>query len=153
MLFLRFLAGAGGVLLVLMFAANAYLPQPAAPVAQQQDIDHSTIRIATTRKGPERVVFDTSLPTIVPPARAAAQAEAALAPVSAASYAARDAMAQLPAEPSDRPLASAATTAPKQARLEAPKPRRHLAHRDHAPQALPPQPRQFADIFGFGSWR
>jgi hypothetical protein len=155
MLYVRFLAGAGGVLLILMWVANALLPPPEASTAEQTTPDHPTIRITSTLKGPERAVIDTSLPTIVPPASPAAVA-AATPPAAALSFTARDAFAQMPAE------ASGAPTAARSAVAEAKPPHkpahRHVARRGLEPQygtqyGPPPQPRQvaggFFPFFGF----
>jgi hypothetical protein len=65
----RYFVFVGGVLLALLFVVGAVLPQ--LPVADADrgagaEVDKSTIRIHSDRKWPERVVFDTSLPTIVP---------------------------------------------------------------------------------------
>jgi hypothetical protein len=62
----RYFVFVGGVLLALLLVVGAVLPQ--LPVADSVDagVDKSTIRIHSDRKWPERVVFDTSLPTIVP---------------------------------------------------------------------------------------
>ncbi len=140
MLYLRFLAGAGSVLVALLLAANAWLPQPAATSAPQ-DFDHPTIRIAATRKGPERVVIDTSLPTLAPPPAPAAVADVAAPP---AATAAREAFAQLPAALSER-IPPDAKPPTQEARLSPRKPaHRHLAAR-RAPEPL--QPRRFATIF------
>jgi hypothetical protein len=145
MLFIRFLTGAGGVLLLLLLATNAYLPQRDAPVAEEHPIDHSIIRITSTQKGPARVVYDTSLPTIVPPVPAVAEAAPPAPPrataASARETATREAMAQLPP---DSPELT--RTSSKEVRHDSPRPRRHLTRR--APM-VPAQPRQVADIFGF----
>ena len=64
----RYFVFVGGVLLALLFVVGAVLPQ--LPVADTDtagaEVDKSTIRIHSDRKWPERVVFDTSLPTVVP---------------------------------------------------------------------------------------
>jgi hypothetical protein len=62
----RYFVFVGGVLLALLLVVGAVLPQ--LPVADSADagVDKSTIRIHSDRKWPERVVFDTSLPTMVP---------------------------------------------------------------------------------------
>jgi hypothetical protein len=64
----RYFVFVGGVLLALLFVVGAVLPQlPVADVDRADaGVDKSTIRIHSDRKWPERVVFDTSLPTIVP---------------------------------------------------------------------------------------
>jgi hypothetical protein len=140
MLYFRFLAGAGSVLVALLLAANAWLPQPAATSAPQ-DFDHPTIRIAATRKGPERVVIDTSLPTLAPPA-----ARATVADVAPPPAAAREAFAQLPAAPSER-MPPDARPPTQEARVSPRKSaHRHLAAR-RSPEPLPLQPRRVAGMF------
>ena len=62
----------GGALLTLLFIADACLPKP--PVVVRADADLPLIRIHSDRKWPERVVFDTSLPTIMPATSAKAVA-------------------------------------------------------------------------------
>ena len=74
---MRYFAFVGGALLALLLIANVCLP--ALPVAEgsHSTVDRSVIRIHSDRKWPERVVFDTSRPTIVPaPAPAVVVAEA-----------------------------------------------------------------------------
>ena len=67
----RYFLFVGGVLLALLFISDAYAPK--APVVNAMEtgaiatgVDKSVIRIRSDRKWPERVVFDTNLPTIVP---------------------------------------------------------------------------------------
>ena len=56
----------GSALLLLLIGLNWCLPQPVTePVGSVAD--RPTIRIASLEQLPERVVIDTSLPTIVPP--------------------------------------------------------------------------------------
>jgi hypothetical protein len=64
----RYFVFVGGVLLALLFVVDAVLPQLPAADANRMDsaVDKPIIRIHSDRKWPERVVFDTSLPTIVP---------------------------------------------------------------------------------------
>jgi hypothetical protein len=62
------------------------------------------VRIRSDQKWPERVVYDTSLPTIVPPAAATQIAAAPAAPAAdvGAQAQVRDTFAQfVPAEPTD----------------------------------------------------
>jgi hypothetical protein len=100
---MRYFLYVGAALLVLLFVAGAALPTlPVAPVAQGTNTaaDLSVIRIHTDRKWPERVVFDTSAPTVVPVQTQTAKNETGVvapAPVADAStkVAARDAFAQL----------------------------------------------------------
>jgi hypothetical protein len=68
----------GSVLLALMVAADWYLAQPAAPTAREAQV--TGIRIASTAKLPDRIVFDTTQPTIVPPPAAVV---ATIAPIPA----------------------------------------------------------------------
>ena len=60
----RYFLFVGGALLALMFVVDAVLPK--LPVSDRANTDLPAIRIHTDRKWPERVVFDTSLPTVVP---------------------------------------------------------------------------------------
>lgn len=144
MLYVRFLAGAGGVLLALMLVANAYLPQSAAPASTGDDT-HPTIRINSTRKGPERVVFDTSLPTTAAPASPTVPDAAPPPPAPT-----REAFAQMPDEPSERGAGTAAKPV-TDARPPAPRPaHRHVARRGVEPPVAPQQ-RQFAGGF-FPFW-
>ena len=59
----RYFFFVGGVLLALLFISDAYLPK--LPVADRANTDLPVIRIYSDRKWPERVVYDTSLPTII----------------------------------------------------------------------------------------
>jgi hypothetical protein len=64
----------GCVLVALLFAANWIWPgEPKVPlqaVAAESPVEQ-TIRIQSAQRWPEKVVFDTNLPTIVPPVAAA----------------------------------------------------------------------------------
>jgi hypothetical protein len=62
----RYFVFVGSVLLALLFLADRYLPGQVAPSARA-DVERSIIRIHSRHKWPEAVVYDTSLPTIVPP--------------------------------------------------------------------------------------
>src|SRR5690242_1900938 len=87
----------GAILFALLFVSNAMFPD--VPAAEKPDGDKPVIRIHSDRKWPERVVFDTSLPTIVPPANTQAQLAAPLPPPVAADTSvkagSRNAFAQL----------------------------------------------------------
>jgi hypothetical protein len=61
----RYFFYVGGVLLTLLFVLDAYLPKPA--IAERANANLSVIRIHSERKWPERIVFDTSRLTIIPP--------------------------------------------------------------------------------------
>ena len=98
----RYFLYVGGVLLALLLAFNLYVPQQVA-VADNDvpSIDKAVVRIRSDQKLPERVVYDTSLPTIVPPPSANTKVAAAPpAPVDVTAQArVRDTFAQfVPAE-------------------------------------------------------
>jgi hypothetical protein len=59
----RYFSFVGGVLLALLFILDAYLPK--LPVAAKPTVYLPVIRIYSDRKWPERIVYDTNLPTIV----------------------------------------------------------------------------------------
>jgi hypothetical protein len=106
MLLLRYFGFVGGVLVALLFAADAYAPK--SEVASVTDgVDRSVIRIHSDRKWPERVVFDTSAPTIT--VAPAVQAEASVpAPANVAGILptarVRETFAQfVPVEPKKAP--------------------------------------------------
>jgi hypothetical protein len=84
MLLARYFLSVGGVLLALLFVADAVVPKMPVAATDGNDIgtDKSAIRIHSDRKWPERVVFDTSIPTIGPAqtAKAEAKAEAVIPP-------------------------------------------------------------------------
>ena len=96
----RYFFFVGGVLLALVFISDAYLPK--LPVADRAYTDLPVIRIHSDRKWPERVTYDTSLPTIIPAQIANTDASVpppeAVADISAKAQV-REAFAQL--QPSD----------------------------------------------------
>jgi len=139
----------GGVLLALLFISDAYLQK--LPVADRvyTGIDKSTIRIHSDRKWPDRVVFDTSRPTIVPPqivstvASATAPKTVADMPTGARG---REAFAQLPSDPKQAQLSAGKKPEPK---LE---PKRKIAKPRAAPaMVLVAQQPQFG-FFGNNTW-
>jgi len=72
---LRYFVFVGGALLALLFISDAVLPKQPLPsflsVASSSDLP--LVRIHSERKWPERIVFDTSLPTVKPAVMAEAQ--------------------------------------------------------------------------------
>jgi hypothetical protein len=100
----RYFLLVGGVLLALLFLSNEVLPQlPVAERVAELAPNKSVIRINSDRKWPERVVFDTSIPTVVPAQTAKAEAIAP-SPTPVADVSARvrvrEAFAQMvPPEP------------------------------------------------------
>jgi len=86
----RYFLYVGGVLLALLFLVNAFMPQDLAVANHSAPgLDKTAVRIHSVQKLPERVVYDTSLPTIVPPAARTAVAAAPPAPAADASAQAR----------------------------------------------------------------
>src|ERR1700738_4492129 len=63
----RCIAWVGASLLALLFVADWFLPK-SLPEPAGDAINKPVIRIASIQQPPERVVIDTSQPTIVPPA-------------------------------------------------------------------------------------
>jgi hypothetical protein len=89
----RYFLFVGGALLALLFLVDACLPE--LPVAERADTHLAIIRIHSEQKWPQRIVYDTSIPTIIPAletARAGISPPAAVADVSTK---ARQAFAQL----------------------------------------------------------
>ena len=110
----RYFMFVGGVLLALLFIVDSYLPKLPAADATDPGFDRSIIRIHSDRKWPERVVFDTSLPTIVPVLTAKAET---VVPVQATDVSTRvrvrDAFAQLPFDPKQAQLSDSKKPEPK----------------------------------------
>lgn len=95
---LRYFVFVGGALLALLFVCDAVLPQVPLPGnLTSSGSDLPAIRIRSDRKWPDRVVFDTTIPSIAPMRIAKAE----IAPVPPANDASakarvREAFAQLP---------------------------------------------------------
>jgi len=71
---LRYFVFVGGALLALLFISDAVLPkQPLPGFLNAASSDQPLVRIHSERKWPERIVFDTSLPTVKPVVTAEAQ--------------------------------------------------------------------------------
>jgi hypothetical protein len=68
---LRYFVFVGGALLALLFAVSAFMPALPVVEAPRFTADLSIIRIHSDQKWPERVVFDTTRPTMPPPRLAA----------------------------------------------------------------------------------
>lgn len=73
----RYFVFAGGALVALLLAFDFFSPKAVAESGIQSAgiVDKSTLRIKSEQKWPERIVFDTTQPTIVPKA---AETQAAL---------------------------------------------------------------------------
>ena len=144
---MRYFVCVGGVLLALLFVFDAYAPKQAVVVRSAEAVVNtdnpasSALRIRSDRKWPERIVFDTSVPTIVPPPAVVAQSVPAPTAVSEYSPKARvrESFAQfVPPEP---------------ARAESkPQHKRKVVARSRAPQPTVIQPTVLAaqePRFGF----
>jgi hypothetical protein len=143
----RYFVLVGGVLLALVFISDFYLPK--SPVAERADIDRQVIRIHSDQKWPERIVFDTSVPTITaaPAQPVVASVTPAAADEAPAKARVRESFAQL--TPSDTKQAHVA-----ELRKPEPKPlrKRKIARRrvGPAPVMVAQQP-QFG-FFGNSWW-
>jgi hypothetical protein len=88
----RYFLFVGGVLLALLLAVDALFPQHAVVASRgASSVDKTVVRIRSDQKLPERVVYDTSLPTIVPPPAGTAQVTAPVVAPSAPAVAAASA--------------------------------------------------------------
>ncbi|MCA6109557.1 hypothetical protein [Bradyrhizobium cenepequi] len=124
MLVTRYFLYVGGALLALLYAVDALVPHDAATTAHSAPgLDKSTVRIHSAQKLPERVVFDTSLPTIVPPGSATQMAAAPLPPPPGAESTAAPASTQAPARE------SLAQYAPAEKKHEPRPPKKHRVAR------------------------
>jgi hypothetical protein len=66
----RYFLYAGSALLALLFLWNWYSPAVQPTVAsqvQETSLDKQILRIRSAQKWPQKIVFDTNIPTIVPP--------------------------------------------------------------------------------------
>lgn len=144
----RYFFSVGGVLLALLFIADAYLPK--LPVADSAVADLPVIRIHSDRKWPERVVYDTGLPTIIPAQTAntggGAPAPATLADVSDRARG-REAFAQLqPSDANQPPQSDPQTPKPKPPR------KRKIEKRRAAPSIVVVARHPQFGLFGTGIW-
>jgi hypothetical protein len=59
----------------MLFIAEQYLPAATSPHFAEARFDGSIIRVSSAHRWPERIILDTSLPTLIPPpAEASAEA-------------------------------------------------------------------------------
>ena len=140
----RYFLFVGGVLLALLFALDAFAPQQMAVAGNTvPSINKTVVRIRSDQKLPERVVYDTSLPTIVPPAAATQIAAAPAADVGAQAQV-RDTFAQfVPAE---------AKKLEKQPEPQAPRKRKIAKIRPAQPMRVAQQPHFGFGFFGSNTW-
>lgn len=135
----RYFLFVGGVLLALLFGVDAFVSkEPVSSIAAVAAPEaNPTLRIRSDRKWPERVVYDTSIPTIVPPKVEMAAAAVVPAPVAEVPPKARvrESFAQF--RPADEPKPEAK-----------PLPKRKIAKVRTAPQSQPMRVAQQPN-FGF----
>ena len=144
----RYFSFVGGVLLALLFILNAFLPKP--PVANSANTDLPAIRIHSDQKWPERVVYDTSLPTIIPAQTANTEASAP-APATVddvvVKMQAQEAFAQLqPSEANQLPQSKPKTPGPKLQH------KRKIEKRRAAPSMVLVERHPQFGLFGTGLW-
>src|SRR5260370_41931277 len=82
----RYIAWVGASLLVILFVADWYLAKP-LPETADSGINRPGIRIASVQQPPERIIIDTSQPTIVPPPTLVGDAAKSEPPPPLQSYA------------------------------------------------------------------
>ena len=147
---LRYFLFVGGVLLALLFISDAYLPKLPDAVRADADAPVTAIRIHSDRKWPERIVFDTSLPTIAPAQVAKVEAGVPVAD-AAVKVRVRDAFAQL--QPPDSRLPRP-TDASKPEPKPEPKlqPKRRTAKRHVAPPMVLVEQRPQLGFFANNTW-
>jgi len=83
----RYFLYVGGVLLTLVFILDACLSK--LPIMKRAHVNSPIIRIHSERKWPERIVFDTTLPTTVP-AQTAIVEDRLASPATVADVAAKE---------------------------------------------------------------
>jgi hypothetical protein len=144
----RYVFAVGAVLLALLLISNAYLAKP--QVAAGVDVDSTIVRIHSNRKWPERIVYDTNAPTVVPPQTAVAEGNVA-APKSVIDSPAhapeRKAMAQVRPLDAIQPGASTPET-----RKSKPQHHRGIATRRATPHAVRMARQWRGGWFGNGFW-
>ena len=120
----RYFLYVGGALLALLFISDLYLPK--LPAADWGDSRPVIIHIHSDQKWPERIVYDTSLQTVVPAQIANIETNVA-APELVASAKEREAFAQL------QPSSQASDAKKREPKLQH---QRKIAKRRAAPPAL-----------------
>jgi hypothetical protein len=123
---LRYFLYVGGALLALLFICDAVLPQVPLPGNLTSGSDLPAVRIHSDRKWPERVVFDTNVPSVAASTVVATVAAPSVPATTDASAKARvrEAFAQLP--PSGPKTAAIAAVEPGKGELK-PQPKRKVA--------------------------
>jgi hypothetical protein len=95
----RYFIFAGSVLIALLFIVDwvwpSSTPAPVQQASSQNPTNDISLRIQSEQKWPEKVVFDTSMPTIIPPPPVAIAATAPARPAISASAAPLEAHAEM----------------------------------------------------------
>jgi hypothetical protein len=130
---LRYFVYVGGALLALLLVMNAYLPS--TPAVETSGPHLPVIHIHADRTGPDRVVYDTSIPLPAPTATAVAS----VPPAAPSADRVRDAFAQLP--PSDAAKVQPADAKKQDAKQ--PPPRKIAKRRTSPPVRMVDQQPQF----------
>jgi len=139
----RYFLFVSGTLLALLFALDAFAPQQTVVAGNAPSINKTVVRIRSDQKLPERVVYDTSLPTIVSQAAATQIAAAPAADVGAQAQV-RDTFAQfVPAE---------AKKLEKQPEPQAPRKRKIAKIRPAQPMRVAQQQHFGFGFFGSNAW-
>ena len=139
----RYFLWVGAVLLALLLIADLSLPE--LPVARSADARLPAIHIQSVQKLPERVVYDTSIATIIPAPIANREANIPAAATVADISAARQAFAQSPQSDAKQPQRSDPRKRDTRQR------HRRFATRRAAPSALLAARQPFG-WFGTGYW-
>jgi hypothetical protein len=123
----RYFIFTGSLLLALLFLTDWYLP-PLAVTPARGEVDRTIIRLRSAHKWPERIVIDTSLPTIVPPPATVAEALPGKAPP--VSRPPREAFAQVTAQvtPMQAATPAIATKSALKRRTRTARTSRHIAN-------------------------
>ena len=140
----RYFLFVGGVLLALLLAVDAVSPKLPVAVSAVPEVDFPAQRIKSDRKWPERVVFDTSLPTIVP----AQTQTVAAAPPAVAQPTLAEMSAKTPVRESFAQVQPAEEKKPE----AKPPPKRKYAKRRVAPPMMLVEQRPRYGFFGFDTW-
>jgi hypothetical protein len=143
--FAQYFFFAGGVLLTLLLISDAYLPK--LPVTDRANPDLPVIRIHSDRKWPERVVYNTNLPTIIPAHIANTDSLPAPTTVGDVSTNAREAFAQL--QPSDAKQLPSSDPKKREPTLQR---QRKIAKRPPAPPTIRLAQRPQFVFFGRSIW-
>jgi hypothetical protein len=147
----RYFFFVGAVLLTLLFALDAFVPKSPAVERTTATADLSIIRIHSDRKWPERVVFDTALPTIVP-ATTLTKAAAVPAPPKVAEASAKAAVRQAFAELSPSGPNQLQPADPRKVEPKPQRKRRTIARGNIGPPTLLVAQQPRFGLFGNAIW-